>query len=201
MLKIKIASILLAAILMLFLSPALYAHEAEVLHEEPASATSTVPAITFEDLGITKTGILPTNPFYFAKEWERKLRIFFTGNPVKKAELELKFTNEKAAELKRIAEDNPREEALTRAIENYNESADRLESRLKGLQESSNPNIDELVKRLTDRVAKHNELFEELKNKRSEARNKLEQTQIKIFEKFLRREADEVRPPPPPALD
>ena len=184
----------------LLLIPLTSAHETEVSHEESV-ATSTLPSVTLEDLGVTKTGLLPTNPFYFVKEWERKIRIFFAGNPLKKAELELKFINEKAAELKRIAEDNPTEDALNRAIENYDKSVDRLRGRLETLQDSENPNIGDLLSRLQERATKHQQLFEELKNKNGVALEKLEQTQNKISEKLLKRGEGEVRPPPPPELE
>ena len=184
----------------LLLIPLALAHETEISHEESV-ATSTLPSVTLEDLGVTKTGLLPTNPFYFVKEWERKIRIFFAGNPLKKAELELKFANEKAAELKRIAEDNPTEDALNRAIENYDKSVDRLRGRLEALQDSENPNIGDLLSRLQERATKHQQLFEELKDKNGVALEKLEQAQNKISEKLLKRGEGEVRPPPPPKSD
>jgi len=60
---------------------------------------ASVEEVTTEDLGISDPGLLPTNPFYFLKEWGRGVRQLFAFNPIKKAELELRFTNEKAAEL------------------------------------------------------------------------------------------------------
>ena len=170
---------------MLSLAPLTYAHETETLHEEPDGASTLVgEEVTFEDLGVTKTGLLPTNPFYFVKEWERKVRLFVAVSPIKRAELELKFTSEKAAELKKVAENNPEnKEALEKAIDNYNRGVDRLRIRLEALQETSdNPNIDELLERLTDRTAKHQQLFEELKDKHQLVGDELGKSQDKVNE-------------------
>mgnify|MGYP001613328354 FL=1 len=182
--KIKITCALGAFLLVALLAPFSLAHETEAPHEESAEATSTIPGITFEDLGVTKTGLLPTNPFYFVKEWERKVRLLIAASPIKRADLELKITNEKAAELKKVAENNPEnKEALERAIDNYNKGVDRLRVRLEALQETSNnPNIDELLERLTDRTAKHQQLFEELIAKHQKVGEKLKQTQSKVDE-------------------
>jgi hypothetical protein len=38
---------------------------------------------------------LPTSPFYFLKEWGRGIRMFFTFDPIKKSELEIKISDEK----------------------------------------------------------------------------------------------------------
>ncbi|MBI2594781.1 MAG: hypothetical protein HYW38_00770, partial [Candidatus Colwellbacteria bacterium] len=167
------------------------AHEAEVPHEEPDQATSTAVAgeeITLEDLGVTRTGILPTNPFYFVKEWGRNIRLFFTPDPIKKTGLELRFVNEKAAELKKVTENNPQDtEAIGKAISNYNRNIDRLRARLESLKEtSSNPNIDELLERLTDRTVRHQQLFEELKETHQDLRDELGRTQDKIDETLSR---------------
>src|SRR3989304_9744471 len=138
MLKIRIVPTL-AILLVLSLAPLTYAHETKTLHEEPDGASTLVgEEVTFEDLGVTKTGLLPTNPFYFVKEWERKVRLFVAVSPIKRAELELKFTSEKAAELKKVAENNPEnKEALEKAIDNYNRGVDHLRVRLEALQETS----------------------------------------------------------------
>ena len=176
-----------AVFLAVVLVPVVLAHA-----EEQDQATSTAPVageeITISDLGVEKTGILPTNPFYFAKEWSRGLKLLFTPDPVKKAALELKVANEKAAELKRVAENNPqKDEALDRAISNYNKNVERLRARLESLKETSdNPNIDKLLNELTDRAIKHQQLFEELKVDRQTLRDRLEQAQGKLDETVVK---------------
>ncbi|MEX2033123.1 MAG: DUF5667 domain-containing protein [Candidatus Colwellbacteria bacterium] len=187
MTKIRLSLIVLAASLVVVLVPAVLAHA-----EEQNEASSTAPVagdeMTASDLGVEKTGILPTNPFYFAKEWSRGLKLLFTPDPVKKAALELKIVNEKAAELKRVAENSPQnDEALNRAISNYDKNVERLRARLESLKETSdNPNIDKLLDELADRAIKHQQLFEELKVDRQTLRDRLEQSQGKLDEAILK---------------
>src|SRR3989338_8089982 len=92
---------------------------------------STVEEITTADLGVENPGLLPTNPFYFFKEWGRGIKMFFTFNCVSKAEYELKIANHKAAELKKVQEAKPDDtEALEEAFDNYSENVKKLKNRL-----------------------------------------------------------------------
>ncbi len=123
--------------------------------------------ISTADLGVEDPGLLPTNPFYFLKELRRTARRWVTFDPIKKAELELRITNEKAAEAKKVQESRPEDsDAISRALENYQRSQDRLKTRLEELQDvSQNPNLEKLVEGVLDRSLKHAQLFEELKEK------------------------------------
>ena len=138
--------------------------------------------ITLEDLEVSNPGLLPTSNFYFFKEFVRGLRRAVTFNAVKRAELELRIANEKAAEIKKL-EETTDEAGLTRAIENYKKSTDRLKLRFEALKETSeNPNIDKLLDKLADRTLKHQQLFEELKSKREAIRERIEAVQEKLDE-------------------
>ncbi len=187
MTKLKLSIALAAVLLVVVLTPLAGAREGE---SDGSTSTAAVVGdeISISDLGVEKTGILPTNTFYFVKEWGRGARLFFTSDPVKKADLELRVANEKAAELKKVAENNPQDsEALQRAIANYNKNVDRLRTRLEALKETSeNPKIDELLNKLTERAVKHEQLFEELKAKHETLRDRLEQSQNKINETVIR---------------
>lgn len=134
------------------------------LAQEETAIIAPEETITVSDLGVSNAGILPTSPFYFFKEWSRNLRSFATFNPIAKTELELKFTNEKAAELKQVSENQPESaEAMQKAMENYQASQEKLRIRFEGLKETSqNPNMDKLLNKLTDRVVKHEKLFDEI---------------------------------------
>src|SRR3989344_3868730 len=116
---------------------------------------------------IENPGILPTNPFYFLKEWRRGFQRFFTTNPVAKAELELKIVNEKAAEVVKVQEALPENtEAISEALENYRLSQERLRSRLEAMKETyKNPNLAKLLEKLAERVARHEKLFSDLAEK------------------------------------
>lgn len=128
-------------------------------------------SVTISDLGIENPGLLPTNPFYFLKEWGRGVRRVFTFNPVTKAELELRIANEKAAEAKQVEETAPENtEAITEAVKNYEAAQARLQTRLELLKETSkNPNVDRLLNELADRTVKHQKLFDELVKKFDES--------------------------------
>jgi tetratricopeptide (TPR) repeat protein len=122
------------------------------------------PSIPKVDLGIENPGILPTSPFYFLKEWRRGISRLFTFNPVAKAELELKFTNEKAAEFLAVTEKEPQnEKAIEKALANYQKSKERLAKRLESLKETSqNPNVDRLLDKVVEQEIKHIEVFDGL---------------------------------------
>jgi len=131
--------------------------------------------ITLEDLEVSDPGLLPTSNFYFFKEFVRGMRRAVTFNSVSRAELELKILNEKAAELKKVSENNTDSRGLERAVANYKDNAERLKARLEALKETSeNPNIDKLLDKLADRTLKHEQLFEELKAKHEALKDKIE---------------------------
>ncbi len=131
-------------------------------------------------------GILPTNPFYFIKEWRRGIVRFFTFNDVSKASLELKIADQQAAEAQKLQEIQPDDaEALKEAFENYQKSQDRLKSRLSALKENSqNPNIDRLIEILTERVVRHEKLFDELAIKHKDKDDDIEEAVEAVKEKI-----------------
>ena len=51
---------------------------------------------------VSNPGLLPDSPFYFLKGWVRGFKMFFTFDPLKKAELELRFANEDALAIRRL---------------------------------------------------------------------------------------------------
>lgn len=155
--------------LLLIISLFLVAGTAEAGREKPLLLAQ-IGTLTAEDLGVENPGLLPTNPFYFFKEWRRALIRTVTFDPVAKADLELKIANEKAAEVKKVEEsDGTNPLAIVKALRNYSEAQVRLKDRLSALKENSeNPNIDRLLQNLTDRAIKHERLFDSLAQKFSE---------------------------------
>src|SRR3989344_279989 len=119
-------------------------------------------------LGVVNVGILPTSRLYFFKEWGRGLSRLFTFNATAKAELELKITNEKAAELQAVAKassvNSPA--GLEKALKNYANAQVRLNARLEKLKDNSeNPNVAKLLKEVDEKTAKHAELLERVASK------------------------------------
>jgi hypothetical protein len=98
------------------------------------------------------------------KEWGRGIRMFFTFDPIKKSELEIKISDEKMAELAAVAEKEPQnEKAIQKALENYQKSKERLAKRLESLKETSqNPNVDRLLDKVVDQEIRHIEVFDNL---------------------------------------
>jgi len=111
-------------------------------------------------------GILPGSPFYFLKNWWRGLRLGFTFNSVKRAQLETDITEDVLDELSQVAESSQRSEAIQKALDNYTKHTERLKTRLETLRETSeNPNIDKLLDRLSGLQSKHEEVFNRVSNR------------------------------------
>lgn len=130
-------------------------------------------------LGIPEPTVLPTSPLYFLKNIFRAARMFFTFDPVKKAELELHLADEKLAEAFKVADTAQSDATLEKALENYLEAHRRLEERLISLKDK-NKNVDRLLESLADRVVKHTELFESFEDEFApEARKEVEKAILK----------------------
>jgi hypothetical protein len=93
----KTLKILIASLVLIFAlgSIALAQKMTEVTQDEEVSA---------QDLGISEPKWLPDHPLYFLKNWGRGIQLFFAFNRAKKAELRLKFANEKIIESEKLAE-------------------------------------------------------------------------------------------------
>ena len=142
-------------------------------------------SLSASDLGISEPTLLPTSPFYFFKAWRIGFQRFFTFNPVKKAELELKLADEKIAEAQKVAQTSPeRSEAIEQALANYQTAQERLKAKLEALKETSqNPEVDKLLEKLADRAIKHEKIFAELAEKfagQKDIKEKLEEVRGKI---------------------
>lgn len=180
-----IFSIIISYSLIIFLASA--QETTEISDNQQIEEIIQAQEISVADLGIESPGMLPSSPFYFLKEWRRTIRKIFTFNPIKKAELELKEANERAAEIKKLEEISPSNiKAIDKAAENYQRNVERLKNRLEALKETSqNPNIDNLLNKLVDRSLQHQELFDNLKAKfqeRTELIERLRASQEKIAE-------------------
>lgn len=155
---------LLSTILFLFIG---VSHQTSAATDTSAEQIIKEETIIVADLEVDEPTFLPSSRFYFFKNFTRGVKRFFTFNPIKKAELELQFADEKIAETKKLAEKEPGETgAIERAVENYRASQERLQTQFQRLKETSqNPNVDKLLEKLADRTIKHEKLFAELKEK------------------------------------
>ena len=160
--------------------------------DEGIQAIVVANEVTTKDLGVEEPGILPSNPFYFLKNWGRGVRRIFTIDPVNRAALELQIINQQAAEIKKMEEATStpnRLDAISKAIGNYQSNAERLKNRLEDIKETSqNPNVDDLLEKLIDRSIKHQELFDNLKEKfeiNDELKNSFEKAKEKLNDVFV----------------
>jgi hypothetical protein len=112
-------------------------------------------------------GTLPTSPFYFLKEWSRGIKKFFTFNEEKKAELELRYVDEKLLEFKEVAANAKNSEAIKKALDNYIKAKESLVKRLNELDDK-NPNVQKLLAKTAEKEIIHQALFDELQNKNPE---------------------------------
>lgn len=88
-----------------------------------------------EELEIKAPQILSTSGIYPIKEFFRKVRFAFTFSPVKKAELRLKFSNEKLMEVKELAKDEKNKELIEKTLSSYQEEMEKLKNETEKLAE------------------------------------------------------------------
>lgn len=153
--------------LLIIFSGLLIGSQALAKIDRPALFAQTVNTLTASDFGVEDPGLLPTNPFYFFKEWRRAIMQAVTLDPVAKTNLELQTVNEKAAEVSRVEElDGTNPDAIAGALRNYIDAQVRLKTRLESLKETSqNPNLDRLLQDLTDKAVNHEKLFDSIAQK------------------------------------
>lgn len=101
-------------------------------------------------------GLLPTNPFYFLKEWGRGIKLVLSVKTIRKAEVILGILNSKALEIKALSEINAmNQEAIRQAMENYQESAVEFESLLGQL-----PQLDSLLEKILTHTVNYPEIID-----------------------------------------
>ncbi|XOB41655.1 MAG: DUF5667 domain-containing protein [Candidatus Nealsonbacteria bacterium] len=117
-----------------------------------------------EDLGVGEPRLLPDNPFYFLKNWVREIQSFFTFDPVKKAELRMKFANEKLMETKKIIEKNQDPKVIKKATENYQQEVGKIKNQVDKIREKSkeNPRVESFLDKFLDQQVLHQKLLQRL---------------------------------------
>lgn len=117
-----------------------------------------------KDLGVPWIGLLPSNPFYFVKEWTRSVKRALTFDQLKKIEFELDIINEKAAEFNKLASLTPdKAGVIADAVANYELTLDVFLGHITQLKEiGAVTSIDKYLSRLLDLSLKHAELLSDL---------------------------------------
>ncbi|OGY89531.1 MAG: hypothetical protein A2927_00830 [Candidatus Komeilibacteria bacterium RIFCSPLOWO2_01_FULL_45_10] len=164
--------------------------------DEPVNSdTAVAPAeeIIAADLGEAEPTVLPTNTFgYFFKNLGQTIKATLTFDPAKKAELMLKFANERLLEAQKLAEQNPSDEKvqamIAKAQEKYQKLMEKAQTRVEKLKEKNDSRAEQLLDKLADRQLKHQQLMENLEEKMpnltEEQKQKLEQLREQALERY-----------------
>ncbi|MFA5086297.1 MAG: DUF333 domain-containing protein [Candidatus Paceibacterota bacterium] len=115
---------------------------------------------TNEALNVASPTVLPTSPFYFLKEIGRNIQTILTIDPVQKAELKLKFANEKLAEADKVAETGDAE-AIDKALNNYEKGIESLKQYVEVLKKD-NPNNQKLLEGLAENSVNHQQILNKI---------------------------------------
>lgn len=147
--------------------------------------------ITAEDLGISEPKTLPDSPFYFFKNLWRQVRLTFTFKAINKAELQLRFANEKLIEAKKLAEKTNKEEFVGKAVEKYQKEMGKIRTQVESFEEKAadNPKIESFLSRFINTAIKQQVLMEKLEEKIShnpKALEKIETAKEQVLENHSR---------------
>lgn len=127
---LNLIKISLLSIGLIFVVSSVAIAQEKALPTEVVEAVNLDEDIQAEDLGIGEPRFLPDSFFYFLKNWARGIRLFFTFDSVAKADLRLKFANERIIEAKKLAEKKAPPEVIRKAIENYEEELGKIKERI-----------------------------------------------------------------------
>lgn len=156
-----------------------------VVETEEIAEVTEDETITAEDFGIEEPTLLPNSSFYFFKNWGRALQSAFTFNSTKKAELRMRFANEKLLEAKKLAEEAGDDSAIEEALQNYEDEIENVEALAENLENSDNPNVSKFLDKLADFQIKRQKLLDKLADQLPEkVREKVLDVQEKSLEKF-----------------
>jgi hypothetical protein len=163
--------ILAASLILVFAlgSLALAQEIPEVTQDEEVSA---------QDLGISEPKVLPDSPFYFLKNWGRAIGLFFAFNPAKRAELRLKFANEKLIEAKKLAEMKKDPKMIERVLNEFQNEIGKI-------SKESGENLKQFSEKLIHQQILHQKILEKLETQvPPEIYEKIKAQREKHLEKF-----------------
>ncbi|MDO8435931.1 MAG: DUF5667 domain-containing protein [bacterium] len=153
--QVKFLIFAMAAVFLLAAGVALAQEELATTTVDVSQEINLDGNIQAQDLEVSEPGILPNSPFYFLKNWARGIQQLITFNPVKKAELNLRFTNEKLLEARKVSEKTKDPEVLKRAVENYQKEIEKLKNQTDKIKDKANQNeevgkfLDKFIKQQT----------------------------------------------------
>ncbi len=94
--------------------------------------------VSAQELGIPNPTLLPNSPFYFLKSWWHGVHLFFTFNPIKKAELRMNYASEHLLEAKKLAKETKDPKVIEKAMNNYEGEMNNIGKIVSQLKEKAN---------------------------------------------------------------
>ncbi|NQU82728.1 MAG: hypothetical protein HQ539_02145 [Parcubacteria group bacterium] len=124
-------------------------------------------AVSPEDLGIKEPTLLPDSKFYFLKSWRRGLKSLITRDPVKKAELKLKYASEKLLEARKLADKKKRPEILIKATENFEQEMEKVKTAVDKMKDtaSSNAKVGKFLDKYLQKEFLHQKILDQMEGK------------------------------------
>jgi len=164
--KILISGIILASIL----AGIVFAQENPEVKEDVQ--------VTAQDLEVSEPKILPGNPLYFLKDWIRGIQLALTFNKAKKAELKLKFANEKLVEVERLVELKRNPKLIEKVLNDF-------QNKIGEIAKESGENLKQFSEKLIHQQILHQKILERLeKQVPPEVFEKIKAQREKHLEKF-----------------
>jgi len=143
--------------------------------------------IQSQDLEVREPRLLPDSPFYFLKNWGREIRCFLAFNPIAKAELRAKFSNEKLIELKKMVKEKKGPETLKKATENYQQETKKIKEQVEKIKEKvkENPKVESFLDKFIHQQTLHLKLLDRLETQvPPEAFEKIKEARERHLERF-----------------
>ncbi len=167
---------ILGLVLGLFVLPGIKVMAQETNEEQPVAvpiseetATGSVEVsddvlldedIMAEDLDVNEQRLLPTSPYYPVKTIWRGFRSIITFDPVKKAELNLRYANEKLIEAKRVAEEKDKPKVVAKALERYKKDLEDVSKIVEKSSEEIRTGAENFAERMIDYSFKQQKLID-----------------------------------------
>jgi len=121
--------------------------------------------VTAADLGIEEPKMLSTNIFYPLKSLWNNIKISFTADPIKKAEMRLDIANEKLIEAKKLTEEFDEPEKAIQAINAYEKEISKSIKIMENITENNQINAQTLSDKIIDNSFKQQMLMDGLAEK------------------------------------
>jgi len=144
-----------------------------------------------QDSETEQIGILPDSKLYPFKNFWRKVKMTFTFNPIKKAELQERYTNEKFIETVKVYEKNKDSRQVEKLLEGYEKDIELIKKRVEKIKQTSKnkDKIDNFLDNLIDHLIKRQKMIQELKE---ELKEKLPPERYEKIEKQFNRTIEQL---------